>query len=88
MHYYTITTDGQRVKITLTRGNHILAAVSADPRTDPYVLIDTATHWQERYDAHPICGTPRALWKELPLDFQGAYHALDRRPIAVGSVAA
>lgn len=75
-HIYTISTNGTTVTLTLNRGHHFIAEVSARPETGMHDLIATATQWQKEYAASPEIFGPQALWDALPEVFWQALDAL------------
>lgn len=68
-HIYTIATDGTAITLTLTRGHHFIAEVSARPESGTHDLIKTAATWCNEYDATPEIAGTQELWDNLPTLF-------------------
>lgn len=66
LHIYTIKTDGETITLTLKRGHHFIAEVSARPGTGAHTLIATAAQWRWEHSATSEVTGPQALWDALP----------------------
>lgn len=75
-HIYTISTNGTTVTLTLNRGHHFIAEVSARPEAGMHDLIATAAQWQREYEATSEVSGPQALWDALPELFWETLDAL------------
>lgn len=75
-HIYTISTNGTTITLTLKRGHHFIAEVSARPETGMHDLIATATQWQKEYEAASEASGPQTLWDSLPELFWQTLDAL------------
>lgn len=65
-HIYTIATNGESITLTLARGHHFIAEVSARPESGAHDLIKTAATWRSEYDATSEIAGPQELWDSLP----------------------
>lgn len=68
-HIYTIATDGTNITLTLARGTHLLAEVSARPEVGAHDLIKTAALWRDQYNATSQIAGPQEQWDALPALF-------------------
>lgn len=75
-HIYTISTNGTTITLTLHRGHHFIAEVTARPETGMRDLVTTAAQWRKDHDATPEISGPQSLWDALPEPFWQTLDAL------------
>lgn len=84
-HTCTITTDSQTITLTLTRGQHFIAEVSARPETGAHDLIKTAALWRDQHEATSQIAGTQEHWDALPPLF---WQTLDELLVPTATVAA